>query len=345
MPTILITGAAGFIGQLLATHLLTVHPTAPDNKLILTDIIEPPIPSQAKYPQNVQTIQADLCNASSLSSLLSTASIIDTIFIFHGIMSSGSEQNFSLGMTVNLHSTLSLLEGIRTSILTQTASPLQASGKRNPKPVRVIYASSLAVYGRPLPSTINETTHPTPESSYGAQKLACETLIQDYIRRGYITGLCLRFPSISIRPGAPTAAASSFLSGMIREPMRGKECVIPICDRGFMSWMCSPRKLVENLVWAGEMDFDLEELKLDTHRRVVNLPGKGASVQEMLDALVAVGGEEKLKFIREVEDEGTVKILRSWGVRYDNAFALGLGFKEDRGFEQAVRDYVDGLEG
>ncbi|TEY50770.1 hypothetical protein BOTCAL_0273g00020 [Botryotinia calthae] len=310
MPTILITGASGFIGQLLATHLLTSHATAPENKLILTDIITPSAPP-SPHPQNTQCIQADLCNAESLSSLLSSAGTVDTIFIFHGIMSSGSEQNFELGMKVNLHSTLSLLEGIRN---TPSLKP---------------------------EDTITEDTHPTPEGSYGCQKLACETLLQDYIRRGFIEGLALRFPTISIRPGKPTQAASSFLSGMIREPMAGKECVVPIKDRGFVSWMCSPRTLTENLIHAMEMDLQ----GVDAHRRAVNLPGKGASVQEMLDALANVGGEEKLGLIREEEEEGTVRILRSWGVRYDNAFAFGLGFKEDRGFEQAVRDYVEGLKG
>ncbi|KAM0177676.1 hypothetical protein ACHAPC_008681 [Botrytis cinerea] len=330
MPTILITGASGFIGQLLATHLLTSHPTAPENKLILTDIITPSAPP-SPHPQNTQCIQADLCNADSLSSLLSSAGTVDTIFIFHGIMSSGSEQNFELGMKVNLHSTLSLLEGIRNT------PSLKPEGKL----VRVIYASSLAVYGRPLPETITEDTHPTPEGSYGCQKLACETLLQDYIRRGLIEGLALRFPTISIRPGKPTQAASSFLSGMIREPMAGKECVVPIKDREFVSWMCSPRTLTENLIHAMEMDLQ----GVDAHRRAVNLPGKGASVQEMLDALVKVGGEEKLGLVREEEEAATVRILRSWGVRYDNAFAFGLGFREDRGFEQAVRDYVEGLKG
>jgi nucleoside-diphosphate-sugar epimerase len=327
MPTILITGAGGFIGQLLATHLLS----SSTNKVILTDIFEPTVSPKAAHPENAKCIKADLCDPSSLASLLEAAGRIDTIFIFHGIMSSGSENDFPLGLRVNLHSTLSLLEALRTT----------SSIKPENKAIRVIYASSLAVYGRPLPAKISEQTHPTPEGSYGAQKLACETMIQDYTRKGYIDALCLRFPTISVRPGKPTQAASSFLSGMIREPMAGQECVIPIVDREFRSWMCSPRTLVENLCIG--MDMDLSGV--DKHRRVVNLPGEGASVQEMLNALVKVGGEEKLKLIREESDEGMEKILRSWGTEYDNTFAFQLGFKPDRGFEQAVKDYVDGLEG
>ncbi|KAB8301621.1 hypothetical protein EYC80_003462 [Monilinia laxa] len=330
MPTILITGASGFIGQLLATHLLTTHETASQNILILTDIIKPPIPPRTKYPQNATSVQADLCDTKSLSTLLSSAGNIDTLYIFHGIMSSGSENDFELGMRVNLHSTLALLEGVRTT----------DSLRRDGRPVRVIYASSLAVYGRPLPDVVSEETRATPEGSYGAQKLACEGIILDYLRRGYIDGLCLRFPTVSIRPGAPAAAASSFLSGVIREPMQGRTCVVPIVDRGFVSWMCSPRVLAENLMVA----MGMELRGLERHRRVVNLPGTATSVQEMLDVLRRVGGEDKLRFVREVEDEGLVKILRSWGTRYDIGLALKLGFRQDDGFEQAVRDYVQGLK-
>lgn len=237
-------------------------------------------------------------------------------------MSSGAESNFELGMKVNLHSTLSILEALRH---------LKA-----PKPIRLLYASSQAVYGQPLPSIIDERVVPTPSSSYGAQKLVCETLVSDYTRRGYIDGLSMRFPTISIRPGKPTAAASSFLSGMIREPINGVECVIPIEDRGFRSWLCSPKTLAENLVIALKVDFG--------GTRVVNMPGTSVSVQEMMDVLAKVCGEEKLGLLREVRDEGLERILRSWGTEFDNGVALGLGFKRDGGFEEAVRDYVDGLQ-
>lgn len=246
-------------------------------------------------------------------------------------MSSGSEADFDLGMKVNLHATMSLLESIRHA------------PKLNGKLVRVIYASSQAVYGQPLPSTaINESHLPTPEGSYGAQKLICETLINDYTRKGFIDGLSLRFPTISVRPGKPTQAASSFLSGMIREPMAGVECVIPLKDRSFMSWVCSPKTLCENLVHA--LDVELQG-RLDRHRRVVLMPGIGVSVQEMMDALAKVGGEGKLKLLREdYGDKETERILRSWGTEFDNRLAYGLGFVKDGGFEEAVRDYVESIK-
>ena len=324
MPKILITGAAGFIGQLLAERLLS----EPQYQLILTDIIEPPIPAKAKNPSNAKSIKADLSDTASLNNLIPSTLPLDSIFIFHGIMSSGSEANFDLGMKVNLHATQSLLEALR-----------QASSKQD-KLIRVIYASSQAVYGQPLPEVINESVMPTPEGSYGAQKLICETLINDYTRKGFFDGLSTRFPTISIRPGKPTQAASSFLSGMIREPVDGKECTIPLKDRSFRSWLCSPKTLAENLVYTLSVDLG----KLEKHKRVVNMPGIGVTVQEMMDALAKVAGKEKLGLLKEETDVDMERILRSWGTEFDNKLAYKLGFREDVSFEQAVRDYISSLE-
>jgi nucleoside-diphosphate-sugar epimerase len=322
MPKILITGAAGFIGQLLTERLLS----EPQYQLILTDVVEPPIPSRAKNPSNAKSIKADLCDSKSLNDLISSSLPLDAIFIFHGIMSSGSEANFDLGMKVNLHATQSLLEALRQA--------------KSEKLIRVVYASSQAVYGQPLPAVIDESVMPTPEGSYGAQKLICETLINDYTRKGFFDGLSTRFPTISVRPGKPTQAASSFLSGMIREPVDGKECVIPLKDRSFRSWLCSPRTLAENLVYALSVDLG----KLEKHKRVVNMPGIGVTVQDMMDALAKVAGKEKLGLLKEETDVDMERILRSWGTEFDNKLAYKLGFREDVSFEQAVRDYISSLE-
>lgn len=326
MPKVLITGAAGFIGQLLAQRLLL----DPNYQVILTDIIQPPIPPKSKYSDNAKAVQADLGDAVSIESLVSTSFPLDAIYIFHGIMSSGSEANFDLGMKVNLHATMCLLEAIRKA------------PRKDGKFTRVIYASSQAVYGQPLPAVIDENVVPTPEGSYGAQKLICETLINDYTRKGFIDGLALRFPTISIRPGKPTQAASSFLSGMIREPLNGQECIIPLKDRSFRSWLCSPRTLAENLVYALNID---SRSKLQDHKRVVNMPGIGVSIQDMMEALAAVAGKEKLGLLREETDPDMERILRSWGTEFDNSLAYSLGFRKDVGFEQAVRDYIASLSG
>jgi nucleoside-diphosphate-sugar epimerase len=312
---ILITGAAGFIGQLVAQTLLNNS----QYTVLLTDVIDPPIPKGVKYPQNAKTLKADLYSAAE--SVVERN--LDAVYIFHGIMSSGSEENFELGMRVNIDATRSLLEALR---------------KTRPG-VRVIYASSQAVYGRPFPEVVDESVRPTPESSYGAEKLICETLISDYTRRGFIDGFSLRFPTISIRPGKPTAAASSFLSGMIREPLSGQESIIPLQDRSFTSWVCSPRTLAGNLIQA----LKVPSSSLPSHDRTVNMPGIGVTIQEMMDALEKVVGGDKLELIKEITNPAQEKILRSWATKFDNSKAYNLGYQRDPGFEQAVIDYKESL--
>lgn len=308
---ILITGAAGFIGQLLAKELLN----DPSYTLILTDINEPPVPAEVKYPQNARTVTADLLQGADAV----VEKSLDAVYAFHGIMSSGSETNFDLGMTVNVDATRNLLEALRATC----------------PGVKVIYSSSQAVYGLPLPEVVDDTIIPTPQSSYGAEKIICETLINEYTRRRFITGFTLRFPTISVRPGRPTAAASSFLSGMIREPLNGEECVIPVEDRSFKSWLCSPKTLVHNLI----LTLSLPANSVPSHIRQINVPGICVTVQEMMDALAKVGGEGKLALLKEKEDPTLRPILDSWPTRFDNSQAISLGMKRDTSFEEAVRDH------
>ncbi|PWY80330.1 NAD(P)-binding protein [Aspergillus sclerotioniger CBS 115572] len=308
---ILITGAAGFIGQLLAKELLN------DSSYIVTlaDINEPPIPKGVAYPQNARPVTADLLKGADAV----VDKSLDAVYAFHGIMSSGSEANFDLGMSVNVDATRNLLEALR----------------RTCPGVRVVYSSSQAVYGQPLPEVVNDSVIPTPQSSYGAEKIICETLINEYTRRGFVTGFVLRFPTISVRPGRPTAAASSFLSGMIREPLDGKECIIPLEDRSFKSWLCSPKTLVHNLIHTLSLPADA----LPPHIRQINVPGICVTIQDMMDALEKVAGNDKLAFLKEEEDPTLRPILDSWPTRFDNSQAISLGFKRDSSFEQAVRDY------
>ena len=313
---VLITGAAGFIGQIVAEELLQDV----SHKVILTDIIQPPIPSAAKHPENAQTIKADLVNEADKIAKHE----IDAVLLFHGIMSSGAEADFDLGYRVNVDSTRSLLFALIES---------------NPG-VRVIYASSGAVYGQPCPKkSVSEDVLPCPQSSYGCQKIVCETYINDLTRRGKINGFSLRFPTISVRAGAPTAAASSFLSGIIREPMNGEICTLPLRDRKWQHWMCSPRTLVQNVL----ISLTLERDVLPLHRRAVNVPGFAVTVQEMLDALAEVGGKDKLDLVKEEDDENLKPLLYSWPDDFDNSLGLKLGLKQDSSFVQLVKDYVDGL--
>jgi nucleoside-diphosphate-sugar epimerase len=206
--------------------------------------------------------------------------------------------------------------------------------------VKVIYTSSQAVFGGDVEEPVTENVRPTPQGSYGCQKSMCEYLINDLHRRGFINALTFRLPTISVRPGKPTAAASSFLSGMIREPMQGLPCVIPIEDRSFSHWMCSPRVLVGNLIYSLSLPRDC----LPDYDRVVTLPGIGASVQDMMDSLARIGGEDKLKYITEKEDPPTKAILYSWPTTFDNTKALNLGFKRDESFDEIVKDFKATLE-
>jgi nucleoside-diphosphate-sugar epimerase len=212
---------------------------------------------------------------------------------------------------------------------------------RRTKPgVKVIYTSSQAVYGGEVTEPVGETQRPTPQNSYGCEKMMCEFLINEYNRRGFLDGLIFRLPTVSVRAGKPTAAASSFLSGIIREPMQGLPCELPLSDRGYKHWLTSPNTLVDNLVRS----LDLPPTALPDYDRVLCMPGIGVTVQDMIDSLARVGGEDKLKYIMEKDDEDMKKILYSWPGTYDNSRALKLGFKKDDTFDDIVRQYKATLE-
>ncbi|ETN37786.1 uncharacterized protein HMPREF1541_07409 [Cyphellophora europaea CBS 101466] len=242
---VLITGAAGFIGQELAKTLLLDG----THEVTLTDIVEPPLPSNTAHGHQARVITADLLEASETLA----AEKPDAALLFHGIMSSGAEADFEGGYRANVDATRALLFAL---------------AKSNPG-LRVIYASSIAVYGEPRPKRgLTEAMPATPESSYGCQKVICETYVNDLTRRGMINGISLRIPGITVRAGAPTAAASSFLSGIIREPMNGQVCKVPLSDRQWRTWVCSPRTLVDNIVIA----LGLPREALPLHRRTVLVP-------------------------------------------------------------------------
>lgn len=317
---ILITGASGFLGPQLAIRLLE----DPQNKVFLTDLLPPKAPEGAKHTENVTCIQADLCDQASLAKLVEACQPLSKVFIFHGIMSAGSEANPDLSLKVNFDSTRLLLLHL---------------AKTNPG-VRVVYSSSNAVYGPPIPKEVTDATTPTPSGTYGAHKYMMEILINDMHRRGMIDAFSLRYPTISVRPGKPTAAASSFLSGMIREPMAGIECVIPLEDRSFPSNLAGPTKLMNNLLKI----MDLPRDALPENFRAINIPGITATIQEMMDALEKVGGKDKLALLKEKNDPTLEPILRSWAYNVDCSTALKLGLERDESFEAIVREYVESLK-
>ncbi|KAI4869600.1 NAD(P)-binding protein [Hypoxylon rubiginosum] len=318
---IIVTGAGGFIGPLLAARLLN----DPEYRLILTDLVEPVVPSGVKYPQNATTLKGDICDPTFVSSLLAAAHPLSAIFIFHGIMSAGSEADWDLSLRVNVNSVRDLLVALRNTY----------------PGVRVVYSSSQAVYGQPLPSgAVTDSVTPTPEGTYGAHKLLTETFINDMHRRGFIDAFSLRFPTVSVRPGRPTSAASSFLSGMIREPMKGETSVVPLRDRAFRSFLCSPATLQENLIRVLRMD----GAKLPRHIRHINVPGISVSVQELMDALAKYGGEDKLKYVKEETNPDLERILRSWAPEIDTTTPLKLGLVKDESADALVKQYIDSLK-
>lgn len=311
---VLITGAGGFVGQILAKKLIE---TDADTQLILVDVKEPPNPTSSK---NVQTIAADLTDLSASEDLIAQAP--DAVYILHGIMSSGSEANLELGLKVNFESVRQLLDIIRV---------------KRPG-TKVVFTSSCAVFGRRAVEHIATETDvvPMPESSYGTQKLMIEFLINDYSRRGLIDGRVVRLPTVFVRAGAPTAAASSFVSGIVREPVNGEKSELPV-DPNIGIWLASPRALATNLVHAIKVPAE----KFG-HFRQVLLPGYTATSGEILDALEKVAGKEVRDRVTEKRDETIQRIVLSWPAIYDTSRAKALGFSEDVGLEQTIKDFVDG---
>ncbi|KAF2472863.1 NAD-dependent epimerase/dehydratase-like protein [Lindgomyces ingoldianus] len=317
MKTIVITGASGFVGQTLAKKLLE---TSPDVQLILSDVHEPPIPQPKS--SSVKCIAADLTNPSACQSLIDCSP--DVVYILHGIMSSGSEANLELGMKVNFESVRSLLDTIRL---------------KNPG-TKVIFTSSCAVFGRAAVKNVATETDivPMPESSYGTQKLMVELLINDYSRRGLIDGRVVRLPTIFVRAGAPTAAASSFVSGIVREPVHGQESELPV-DPDIGIWLASPRTLAHNLVHA--MEVPAEKFG---HFRTVLLPGYTATSGEILQTLEKVAGKGTRSLVKEKRDETIQRIVLSWPAKYDTSRAKSLGFADDVGLEQTIKCFIESVK-
>lgn len=315
---ILITGAAGFIGQVLAAALLE---SSSDITLTLTDVTKPPVPtSVSQHADRVTAVSSDLTDPAAVASLLSTP--FKAVYLLHGLMSGGAEANLELGWRVNWDSHRSILDQLRT---------------RHQGTV-VIFPSSLAVYGPTVPGEItSDSTNPLPQSSYGAQKLMVETYLNDFSRRGLLDGRIVRLPTVVVRPGAPSAAASSFASGIIREPLQGQKSTLPV-SRDLEMWVCSPKTVVANLIRIKDVPRDKFGLS-----RVLNLPGITVTVQQMLDALEKVGGNEALNLIEEERDSKVEAIVGSWPARFDTSRAEGLGLVSDQTLVETVNEFAGSL--
>jgi nucleoside-diphosphate-sugar epimerase len=264
----------------------------------------------------VRSLQGDLADSAALTRAFEGG--IDSVFHLAAVVSGAAEADFDLGMRVNLDGTRALLDACRA----QAAAPT------------VVFASSVAVFGGALPEVVLDSTTPSPQSSYGVQKLIGELLIGDCTRRGFIDGRALRLPTIVVRPGRPNAAASSFASGIIREPLAGEPALCPV-DPETRLWVLSPARAVESLIHAHDLPASAWG-----PQRALSLPGLTVSVREMLDALREVGGEAAVARVRFARDERIAQIVRGWPASFDPARARALGFEGDADIGSIVRAYA-----
>ncbi|REG50255.1 nucleoside-diphosphate-sugar epimerase [Paraburkholderia sp. BL6669N2] len=317
---VLITGGAGFLGQRLARELLArgslKDPQGTPQaitELVLLDVVQ----ANDFGDKRVRAEVGDIAERSVLERVMDA----QTSAIFHlaAVVSGQAEADFDLGMRINLDASRLLLEVCR---------------QRGHRP-RVLFTSSVAVYGGELPEVVQNDTALNPQSSYGAQKAIAELLLNDYARRGFVDGRVVRLPTISVRPGKPNAAASSFASGIIREPLNGEAAVCPVAGSTRL-WLLSPRKAIESLI-AG---LELDSAALG-NQRVLNLPGISVSVDEMVAALREVAGDAVAARIVFEPDARVEKIVGSWPGRWDTSRAEGLGLSGERNFADVIRSYIE----
>jgi len=316
---ILITGAAGMIGRKLTERLVVERALngQPIDKLTLIDIVAPARP--ASFSDHVKTRAADLAEPGVAAKAISERP--DVIFHLAGVVSGEAEVDLEKGYRVNLDGSRQLLDAI-------------CAAGNGYKP-RVVFTSSMAVYGAPFPHAIPDDFHLTPLTSYGAQKAMVELMLADYTRRGILDGVGLRLPSIVVRPGKPNKAASGFFSGIIREPLAGQEAILPVADT-VVHWHASPRSATGFLIHAA----GLSHAQLGDRINLM-MPGVCCTVAEQIEALRRVAGDKVAARIRREPDALITRIVAGWPQRFDPKRALALGFKVERSFEEIIRVHID----
>lgn len=318
---ILVIGAAGMVGRKLLASLVKAGTVGgkPIDRLTLADVVAPSAP--AGFGGAVETLAADLSAPGVAASL--AAKRPDLIFHLAAIVSGEAEADFEKGYRINLDGTRFLLEAVRLE-----------SAKAPYKP-RLVFTSSIAVFGAPFPEAIGDEFFTTPLTSYGTQKAIGELLLNDYSRRGFVDGVGIRLPTIAVRPGKPNLAASGFFSNILREPLSGQEAVLPV-SRDVRHWFASPRAAVGFLIRAAEIDTSLLGW-----RRTLSAPGLSATVGEEIEALRRVAGEKAVKLIREVPDATIARIVAGWPRNFDAKRALSLGFVAETSFDEIIRIHIE----
>jgi nucleoside-diphosphate-sugar epimerase len=298
MNSVLVIGAAGMIGRKLVARL---------RKEGVGELIQQDV---AAFEGGVVS---DLSTPGEAEKLVARRP--DLIFHLAAVVSGEAEADFEKGYRVNLDGTRYLFEAIR---------------KEGYKP-KLVFTSSIAVFGSPFPDAIGDEFLNAPLTSYGTQKAIGELLLSDYSRRGFFDGIGIRLPTICVRPGKPNKAASGFFSGILREPLSGQEAVLPVPDT-VRHWFASPRAAIEFLIHASRINTEL----LGT-RRNLSMPGLSATVAEQIEALRRAAGDKAVKLIRREPDPTIMKIVEGWPRNFDTRRALALGFRADASFDDIIR--------
>lgn len=317
MRNVLIIGGGGMVGQKLA-ELLAANPLQPGDRVTLCDL---------QFPGNcapvAETVRATVTNPGVMKRLC--AQRPDVVYYLAAIVSAEAERDFDLGWSVNMTAFQGFLEALRGEV---TAS----GGDYKPK---VILTSSIAVFGAPFPDKIGDTFFHAPQTSYGAQKAMSELLLSDYIRKGLFEGVSIRLPTICVRPGTPNKAASSFFSGIIREPLNGLEAVLPVSPET-RHWHASPRSAAQFLRHAATLEQSVYD-----DRPALNMPGVSCTVDEQINALRNIAGADTVALIRHEPDAEIDAIVRNWPQDFAPDRALALGFSAEKTFDEIIRVYLE----
>lgn len=317
MTKILIIGGGGMVGQKLA-HSLSSHPLQAGDEVTLFDMAFPAdggAPAAQKIPGNVT-------DKGAIRRL--AAGRPDIVFHLVAIVSGEAEVDFDLGWTVNMVAFRDFLEAFRAEV---------EASEGTYKP-RIVFTSSIAVFGAPYPEKIDDEFLQAPQTSYGAQKAISELMLTDYVRKGFFEGLSIRLPTICVRPGKANLAASSFFSGIIREPLNGQQAILPV-PRDVRHWHASPKSAAGFLRHAATLDLDRVG-----HRRALNMPGVSCTVDEQIEALRDVAGNNVVALIKEAPDERIMAIVENWPRDFAPERAIALGFTAEDNFRQIIETYM-----
>jgi nucleoside-diphosphate-sugar epimerase len=317
---IVITGGCGFVGQRVAAALLErgglgAEPGAAGELTELV-LVDQTMSQSSVTDARVQYVSGDVGDAALIERVFAPRT--DAVFHLAAVVSAGAEADFDLGYRVNLDAARLVLEACR----------------RQPRPPRLVFTSSVAAFGGELPDVVSDATAATPQSSYGTQKVIGELLVADYTRKGYVDGRCVRLPTIVIRPGRPNRAASGFMSNILREPLNGEPAVCPLLPDAKM-WIASPQRAVDAVIRAMELPASVWGWN-----RTLNAPGITVSVAEALAALAKLAGPECAARVRFERDLAIEKIVLSWPARFTTARAGALGFVADRGIDDVIMAHL-----